>query len=166
MNSIGGLVSQLGGGQPSPEQAESQFDQISKMLPSGALASGLAAAFKADNTPPFAQLAAQLFGNSGATQKAGMLNMLLSALGPGLLSGVAGGFLGKFLGGGKTQVTPEEAEQVPPDVVQQVAAEAEKQDSSIMDKLGQLYAEHPGVVKSLGGAVLAVALGKAMTGQK
>lgn len=160
MNALGGLISQFGGGQPSPEQAEQHFDQISQQVPSGMLAGGLADAFRSSETPPFAQMAAQLFGNSGGVQKAGMLNTMLAAAGPALLSGAAGGLLQQFLGGGKREITPQEAEQIPPEVVQQIAERAEQHDPSIIDQLGNFYAEHPTLVKTLGGAVLAVALGK------
>lgn len=166
MNMLGGLVSQLGGGQVEPEHAESQFDQISQMLPTGALAGGIAEAFRSNATPPFAQLAAQLFGNSGGAQKAGMLNTILASVGPAVLSGAAGGILGQFLGGGKQHITPEEAEQIPPEAIEQIAAKAEQHDPSIMDQLGNFYSEHPTLVKTLGGAVLAVALGKLAESQQ
>lgn len=160
MDAIGGILSQMGGAQPSPEQAESQFGQIAQGLPTDLLAGGLADAFRSSDTPPFAQMAAQLFGASGGAQKAGMLNTILAAAGPAILSGAAGGILGQFLGGGKREITAEEAEQIPPEVVQQMAEHAEKHDPSIVDQLGGFYAEHPTLVKTLGGAVLAVALAK------
>ena len=161
MDALGGVLSQFGGGQqPSPEHAENQFDQISKMLPQGMLAGGIADALRSNDTPPAGQLIGQLFGNAGANQKAGMLNAMLSAVGPAVLSGAAGGILGQFLGGGKAHVTPEEAEQIPPDAVQQMAENAERHNPSVIDQLGNFYSEHPALVKTLGGAVLAVALAK------
>jgi hypothetical protein len=160
MNALSGILSQMGGGQIAPEQAENHFDQISQMLPAGTLGGGLADAFRSSDTPPFAQLASQLFGNSGGEQKAGMLNAMLSSVGPSLLSGAAGGVLGQFLGGGKNHITPEEAEQIPPEAVQEIAAKAEQHNPSVVDQLGSFYSQHPTLVKTLGGAVLAVALAK------
>ena len=49
---------------------------------------------------------------------------------------------------------------VTPDQVQEIAAAAEKQDPSVLDRVGAYYAQHPEVVKVLGGAALAVALGQ------
>lgn len=160
MNILGGLVQQFAGGQGSPEQAEQHFDQISQAAPPGALASSLADAFRSDQTPAFGQLASQLFGNSNGQQKAGMLNALLAAAGPALMSGAAGGLLSRLAGGGQRPLTPQEAEQVSPDVVNQLAAHAEKHDPSVVDQISGFYAQHPTLVKSLGGAVLAVTLAK------
>jgi hypothetical protein len=160
MNMLGGLVQQVEGGQPAPEHAENNFEQIASMLPQGALASGLAEAFKSSETPAFGALTSQLFGNSNSDQKAGMLNTLLSAAGPALMSGGASGLLSQIAGGGQRPITPEEAEQVSPDVVHQLAAHAEKHDPSIVDTVTGFYSEHPTLVKTLGGAVLAITLAK------
>jgi hypothetical protein len=160
MNVLGGLVQQFAGGKASPEQAEQHFDQISQNAPPGALASSLADAFRSDQTPAFGQLASQLFGNSNGQQKASLLNTILAAAGPALMSGAAGGLLSRLAGGGHRPLTPQEAEQVSPEVVTQLAASAEKHDPSIVDQVSGFYAEHPTLVKTLGGAVLAVALAK------
>ncbi len=160
MNMLGGLVSQLGGAQPTPEHAETHFEQIASMLPQGALANGLAEAFKSDQTPAAPQLVSQLFGNSNPEQKAGLLNTLIGAAGPALMSGGAGALLSQLTGGGQRPVTPQEAEQVSPDAVHQLAAQAEKHNPSIIDSVTGFYSEHPTLVKTLGGAVLSVALAK------
>lgn len=160
MNMLGGLVGQFAGGQVTPEHAENNFEQIASMLPSGALSQGLAAAFNSSETPAFGQLAAQLFGNSNPDQKAGLLNTLLSAAGPALAGGAGASLLGQLAGGGQRPLSPDEADQVSPEIVQQMAAHAEKHDSSIVDTVSNFYSEHPTLVKTLGGAVLAVALGK------
>jgi hypothetical protein len=44
--------------------------------------------------------------------------------------------------------------------VQQLAAHAEKADPSIIDKASSFYAEHPTLVKTLGGAALTIAMAK------
>ena len=54
------------------------------------LAEGLAHAFKSDQTPPFEQMVSGLFGQSNPDQKAGLLNQLLAALGPGGVAQVLG----------------------------------------------------------------------------
>ncbi|MEO8028352.1 MAG: hypothetical protein ABI823_17855, partial [Bryobacteraceae bacterium] len=73
MEALGGLVGQLGG-QQNHDGAEEGFDNIAHMLPQGALADGLSAAFRSDQTAPFSEMAARLFGNSGSGQQASMLN--------------------------------------------------------------------------------------------
>ncbi len=158
MNTLGGL---LGGGQQlSPEHSENNFEQIASMLPAGALSQGLAEAFNSSQTPAFGQLAGQLFGNSNPDQKAGLLNTLLSAAGPMLAGGAGASLLSQLAGGGQRQLTPEEAGQVSPDVVHQLAAHAEKHDPSIVDAVSGFYSQHPTLVKTLGGAVLSIALAK------
>jgi hypothetical protein len=119
--------------------------------------------FRSSSTPPFAQLAAQMFGNANEAQKATVLNELFSAAGPALpsLLGSAGlGALASTLAAGGT-ITPETAEQVPPEAVQHVAQHVEKHDPSIVDGLGSIYSEHLGFIKTLGSTVLAVTLAKA-----
>jgi hypothetical protein len=52
------------------------------------------------------------------------------------------------------------ADQIPADVVEEVAREAEKKDPSIIDRVSDIYAQQPQLLKVLGGAALAIALGK------
>jgi hypothetical protein len=94
-------------------------------------------------------------------------------MGPGLLSSLAGGALGNLgglgglLGGGsQPQVTPEQASQMTPEQVQQIAAQAEQHNPGIVDRMGDFYAEHPTLVKTLGGAALAIALGHMAQGMQ
>lgn len=166
MNELGGVLRQYSGtgAAQAPDTVHDDFDQTAQAAPLGALADGLSAAFRSDQTPAFGQMVANLFGQSNGQQRAGILNTLISTLGPTIaaqlfarkgLSGLAG-----LLGSGQTEVTPEQAEQVSPEDVQDIAAHAEKHDPSIIDMASNFYAEHPTLVKSLGGAALAIALAK------
>jgi len=93
-------------------------------------------------------------------QRAGMLNQLLATLGPTVLASLGNGGLGKMFGGRTpTQVTPEQAEQISPDDVDALAEKAEQQNPSIVDRMGDFYADNPTLVKAIGGAALAIALG-------
>src|SRR5215211_2768898 len=88
------------------------LDQFTQLAPQSALAGGFAEAFRSDQTPPFGQMLGQLFGQSGGYQRAGILNTLISTLGPTLVAqllsrrGVSG--LGGLLSGGQSEVTPEQ----------------------------------------------------------
>src|SRR5437764_14575132 len=128
LQSLGGLLGQYAGGAGSQNDTDvhQHFDQVAAAAPQSVLAQALSAAFRSDSTPPFADLAAQLFSNSSGMQKATMLTSLLSAAGPGILSKLSSQYpgLSGILGGGGTSVSPEAANQVPPDVVQQIAAHA------------------------------------------
>jgi hypothetical protein len=41
-----------------------------------------------------------------------------------------------------------------------MAAEAEKKNPSVVDRVGEFYADHPTLVQALGAGALAVAMGK------
>jgi hypothetical protein len=79
-------------------------------------------------------------------------------------AGSSGGGLSSLIdllsGGQQTQITPEQAEQIPADAVQEIAAQAEKKDPSVIDQVSNFYADHPTLVKTLGAAALTIALAK------
>jgi hypothetical protein len=161
---LGSLLQQFTGANSNPAQAEKDFDQVAQTAPQQQLSQGLSQAFRSEQTPPFAQMAAQLFGNSDPTQRAGMLNQILATVGPGVLASLGGMF-----GGGNAQpaqVTPEQAAQMTPEQVRQIAEQAEQHNPSIVDRMGDFYAQHPALVKGIGGAALAIALGHMAQGMK
>jgi hypothetical protein len=165
---LGNLLQQyLGGGANANQaQAADDFDRVAQQAPREDLARGVTQALRSDQTPPFPQMVGQLFGHSDPNQRAGMLNQLIASLGPQLLSGAAGGVLGNLLGGGQTRVTPEQASQLSPEQVQDIAAHAEQQNPGIVDQMGNFYSDHPTLVKALGGAALAIALGHMAQGMR
>ena len=152
LSNLMGLLQQYANpGTQNAANAEQDFQQVSQNASQSHLAGGLAEAFRSNQTPPFAQMLSTLFTNSNSQQQAGILNHLLGSLGPGAASGI----LGNLLGGGTT-VTPEQAQQVPPETVHQLAQQAEKNDPSIVDRASEFYAQHPTLVKTLGAASLAM----------
>jgi hypothetical protein len=169
---LGNLLQQYASTHPAnPAQAENDFDQVAQAAPRAELAQGVSEAFRSDQTPPFSQMVGQLFNNSDSGQRAGMLNQLLGSIGPGVLSSLAGGALGSLFGGHGNnatapQVTPEQASNMTPEQVQQIAEKAQQNNPGIMDRMGEFYAEHPQLVKGLGGAALAIALGRMAQGMR
>jgi hypothetical protein len=169
--SLGSLLQQYTSSQSAQPRAdvETHFDQVAQVAPSSEMAEGLSAAFRSGQTPPFPQMASQLFNNSGGTQQAGVLNALLASVGPAVIAQLGGknaAALSSLLGGGDTEVTPDQASQVPSEIVKQLAEHAEKTDPSIVDRLSQIYSEHPGLIKTLGGAALTIALAKVAQRQR
>jgi hypothetical protein len=161
---LGNLLTQyLGGaagGGINQNQAQDDFDRVAQNAPRDVLANGVTGALRSDQTPPFAQMVSQMFGQSNPNQRAGMLNQLLTTLGPTVLASLGSGGLGNLFGGRTpTQVTPEQASQVSPEQVRELAEKAEQQNPSIVDRMGDFYAENPTLVKAIGGAALAIALG-------
>ena len=129
--------------------------------------------FHSDQTPAFGQMAGQLFGQANPNQQAGMLNQMLSGMGPGVLSSLLGGAGGAALAGvlgqsgnANNSITPEQASQLTPDQVQQIANHAQQNNPGIVEHMSDFYAQHSGLIKTLGGAALAVALAKIADSQK
>jgi hypothetical protein len=139
---------------------DDHLQQVAQQAPQDLLGHGLAEAFRSDQTPPFPQMAAQLFGQSNGGQQAGMLNSIIGALGPMAIAGLAGGALSKMMAPGQTQITPEQASRLTPQQVQEIATHAQEQQPSVIDKLGSFYAEHPTLIKTLGGLAAAIAMSK------
>jgi hypothetical protein len=140
--------------------AEAHFDQVAQSASTDQLGAGLAAAMRSDETPPFGEMVGQLFGQSSASQQAGVLNRIIATLGPAALSAAAGGVLGRVLSPGEAQLTPDQASQLSPAQVTEIAAHAEQAHPGVVDQVSQFYAQHAGLIKMLGGAALAVTLAK------
>jgi len=140
--------------------AEQHFDQAAAHASTDELGAGLAAAMHSDQTPEFGHMVGQMFGNSSPDQRAGMLNQVLASLGPAAASALAGGVLGRMLQPGQTQVTADQAGQITAAQASEIAAHAQQQQPGIVDELSGFYAQHSGLIKTLGGAALMVALAK------
>ena len=149
------LTQAMGGG-----SGAQQFDQVAQNAPNDVLAKGLSAAFASDQTPAIGNMVGQLFGQSNGAQQAGMLNQLLGALGPGVMAGLAGGVLGRVMSPGQTQITPQQASQLTPQQVQDVVNHANDVHPGVADQLGQFYAQHRGLINTLGGIAATVAMTK------
>lgn len=149
------LQSALGGNEP-----EKHFDQVTQNASKEQLGAGIAGALRSDQTPPFSNMVGQLFGHSSSTQQAGLLNQILGSLGPAAIATVGGGLLGKILQPGQTQVSPEQASQLSPAQVTEIAAQAEQARPSVVDQVGSFYAQHSGLIKMLGGTALLVTMAK------
>jgi hypothetical protein len=139
-----------------PKSVQQDYEQTADAVPSSHLAGALSEAFRSDQTPPFAQMLRSLFANSDPDQRAGILNQLLSAVGPSGLGSAALGSLGGLLRGGNARVSAEQANQVSPEAVQQLAEHAEKQNPTIVDQASRFYSQHPKLVQALGAGSLAL----------
>ena len=166
---LGSLLSQFTSS-GSAANATDHFDKVAQNASPDLLSQGLSAMFRSDQTPPFAQMAGQLFGQASPGQQAGMLNQMFAGMGPSVLAslvnGVQGGALGAILGrltqGGSAPaaITPAQASTLTPEQVQVIASHAEQHNPGIVDQMSGFYAQHAGLIKTLGGAALAIALAK------
>jgi len=164
---LGGLLQKYLGASPgqATESATDHFQQVAQAAPPEMVSQGIAAAFRSDQTPPFAQMVAQLFSQANPQQQAGMLNQLLGSLSPAALaaltsSGVLGKLMGQGGGGQPTSIAAQDAAQLTPEQVQQIASHAEQHSPTIIDQMSNFYAQHSGLVKTLGSAALTIALAK------
>jgi hypothetical protein len=168
MNQLGGLLGQYTNpGQHAPPNVHQDFDQVAQCCPPKNMASGLAGAFRSSQTPPFGSMVSQLFAQSNGHQRASLINTLLAAAGPTVVSQImnrsqtpAPAPVQQALQSGRTQLSAEEAAQMPAEFVEEVATHAEQQDPSIIDQVSDFYAQQPQIVKALGGAALVVLLAK------
>ena len=155
---------------PTPAAAatsESHFDEVSRSVSPAELGRGVSETLRSDQTPPFGDMVSQMFGRSDPHQQAGLLNQILSSLGPAAVSGLGSGLLGRLFRSGNNAspgaaatLTPEQASKLSPDDVRDLAAHAEKHNPSVIDSVGGFYAQHPDLVKGIGAMGLAVLLGK------
>lgn len=166
--SLPDIMQQYLGGAPQPSDATPEhYDQVVAQASPDAVADGITHALRSDQTPPFPDMVAQMFGQSSPQVRANVLGQLLSSIGPAVLGSLATGGLGRVLGGLRanggtagTSITPEQAAQVSPADVQEVARRAEQHDPGIAERVGSVYAQHPQALKALGGIALAIALGR------
>ncbi len=170
---LGGLLQQYLGGAGSNSnaaQAEDHFHQVAQSAPGRLLTDGLSAAFRSDQTPPFGQMVGQLFGNGNSQQQSGMMSTLLASLTPAAIAALtSSGALSNLMGSSgtvATSPTPEQLKSLTPDQVAQIATHAEQHSPGVVDQMSSFYAQHTGLIKTLGGAALAIAMAKMANGMK
>lgn len=151
---------------PTPKIEDHEFDNIVDQVTPQDLGRGVGEAFRSDQTPPIGDMVGNLFGKSNGVQQAGALNQIISALGPAVVAGLASGALAKWLRPGQTQFTPAQARELPPEVVRDVVNEAQAQKPELADQLGEFYAQHSGLIKTLGAGALLIALAKMKQGME
>ena len=164
---------------------DQHFDKVVAHAPANELGKGVAEAFRSDQTPDMGQMVGQLFGNSNGSQQAGMLNQVLASLGPAAIAAIAGGVLGRMVQPSAApnqtqqsqlppqthqtlqeepatpiQITPAQASTLSADQVKEIVNTAGQQNPSLADQLGNYYAEHSGLIKTLGAAALAITMAR------
>ena len=129
-------------------------DIVRAIAPPEVVAAGISQAFRSEQTPPFPEMVAHLFGQSDPNQKAESLNQLLRGIGSSAGLPAQGGLTG--LAGGS--VTPQQANQAPPEQVRQAGGTRASKNPSIVDEVSSFCSRHPDVVKALGGLAATIAL--------
>lgn len=141
---------------PPQELATDHFQQVASRVPHSELSSLLTNIFQSPETGTFGDNVSRMYGESNPQQQAGILNRLLNAIGdPGALSSLGLNLSGL---GNSSTVTPEQAQQVSPDAVKEIANHAQRQNGGIVQQVGEFYSEHPQLVQALGTGVAIWAL--------
>jgi len=164
MGMLGGILQQAEGGQTPPDLHQ-HMDNAAGAIPQNDLSGILSQVFNSSETPAFSQMLGGLFGQSNSGTQASVLNELLAAAGPAVLGSIMnrGGLsgLGGVLGGNAPrELSPEEAAQVPPEEVQELAKHVEQHNPSVVDRMSEIYAAHPTLIKTLGTGAMILALRK------
>lgn len=164
MGMLGGILQQAEGGQTPPDLHQ-HMDAAAGAIPQNALSGILSQVFNSSETPAFSQMLGGLFGQSNGSTQASVLNGLIGAAGPAVLGSImSGGGLsalsGLFGGGAPRQLTAQEAAQVSPEEVQKLAQHVEQHNPGVVDKMSEIYAAHPTLVKTLGTGAMMLALRK------
>ena len=155
LDNLTAMLSQYASGATPAGDAGTHFEQVAQSVDPGIVAQGIAAALRSDQTPPFAQLASQLFASASGDQKMAMINTLLSSVSPeqrAQLSALIPGL------GSAAAVTGAQALAVSPAALQTLAQRVEQHDAGIVEKMSALYAAHPTLVKTLGSAAMMIAM--------
>jgi hypothetical protein len=134
-------------------------DHFSKLVdhaPKQAIATGLAAVFRAEDTPAFAQMVVDLFEHSDALRRAGVLTVLVPYVSQESQNVLADGGLFGFPPG-PMRVLPDRMMDVSPEAVFLLATEAERRHrSGTIAVVSAFYAEHPAVLRHLGAHTLSL----------
>ena len=142
-----------------PPQVFDDFHAVANEASPEDLGQGLEDAFNSDATPPFEQMVGHLYERSDPHVRAGLLNEILGSLGGAAGAGLGGGILGNMLRRGANQrVSPDEAQGIPANDIEQATREAARQNPSIVQRVSRFYAQHPQLVQTLGQAAIAVAM--------
>ena len=157
LDNLTGVLAQYTSGSAPAGDPSAHFDQVAQSVDSGTLAQGIAEAMRSDQTPPFAQLASQIFASGSGDQKMAMINTLLSSMSPDQRTQLSALIPGM---GATSSVTSAQAAAVSPTALQTLAQHVEQHDGGIVDKMSSLYAAHPTLVKTMGTAAMMIAMRK------
>jgi len=145
LDQLGDILKQYSSKNPPEEHATDHFEQVASQVPQAHLGEVLTNVFQSPETGSFGDNIASMYQRSNPQQQAGILTQLVQAVGgSGLLSS-----LGLNLPAG-APVTPEQAQQVSPEAVKEVANQAQQQNPGIVQQAGEFYSQHPQLVKALG----------------
>ena len=147
---LGGLLSNVMGGNLSEQDTHSHYDQIAQAVPQEQLGSAIGSAMGGLGSQEVQQRVATSATQMSSQQKGGLVGTLLGALGS------SGGNLGSVLSGlGVNPNVANNPQDATPDEVGRIAAHAQTNNPGIFQQGMSFYSQHPTLVKALGTVVIA-----------
>jgi len=122
-----------------PHEVGDHFNQVARSAPPEVVSEGLADAFRAEETPPFPEMVAQLYEHSDQGQRSGLLDLFR-----------------QFRGG--SQLPHSQADALEPSQVRDIAQRAEEHNPGVIERVSTFYARHPDLVRNLGSMALSIAM--------
>ncbi len=151
---LDGVLGRYAGANPAtmPSTVVEDFGRVVETVPGKALALGLETVFRANETPSLPQMVAELYCRSDAAQRAGILNLLVTDLGPSTVRSLLGterlDGLASLLGRDRF-LSPMEAADISPEIVRRLVAEADRKDHAVVEKITGFYADYPRLLRAL-----------------
>ena len=149
---IGGLLSNVMGGNLSEQETHDHYDQIAQNTPPQTLGTAISSALGGMNTGDVQQRVANSAAQMSPQQRGGMMGTLLSGLAGSGGMGSIGGLLSQLGVSPGVAANPQSAT---PDEVATVAAHAHANNPGIFQEAMSVYSAHPTLVKALGTVVIA-----------
>ncbi len=149
---IGGLLSNVMGGNLSEQETHDHYDQIAQNTPPQTLTNALGAALGGMNTGDVQQGVANSAAQMSPQQRGGMMQTLLGGLTGAAGAGGIGGLLSQL---GVNQSVASNPQSATPDEVAAVAAHAHATNPGILQEAMSVYSAHPTLVKALGTVAIA-----------
>jgi hypothetical protein len=141
-----------GGNIVDAQAAQDALHEAAAGAPADLAARALSAGFHADQTLPGGRVAGRLLGNADPRVQAVILTHMIGGIGPGPLSSWLVGAGGTALAAVVSRLTKTGDAASSPQAGQPTPDE--------VDRISSLRAGHPGPVKTVGGAILAIALAR------
>lgn len=160
LDQLGGILNQYSSANPPQENATDHFQRVATQVPRPQLGGLLANIFRSPETGTFGDNISQMFSQSDPQQKAGILNRLLQAAGGAKALSNLGLDLPGLGSGADVTVRPDQAQQMSPAAVKEMANHAEQQNPGIVEQAGEFYSHHPQLVQALGTGIAIWAMQK------
>ncbi len=149
LDQLGGVLSNLTGGNVSDQQAGEHYDQIANTVPQNQLGAAIGPALASLGGTQVQQSVSNSAAQMDPQQRGNMVQTLLGGLGG---AGNLGGLLSQLGVSPSVQNDPSSAS---PDDVGKLAAHTQANNPDVFHQAMAVYSAHPTLVKALGAAAIA-----------